>query len=147
MTTPTTLPTSSNHTNNPANIQQPHQQPYQHPATTPTTLPMKTLPTTSLHLTTSTRPAINQLPIDHVSRTDLYIIQPINLHHFLVTLLPLRLFWLFTLIHICKPSRVNILIVPATRVHSFPKSISPKVHIVAWIEFELAYLEVAVQNF
>ena len=30
---------------------------------------------------------------------------------------------------------------------SFPKDIGPKVNVIAWLEFELAYLEAAVQHF
>ena len=32
------------------------------------------------------------------------------------------------------------------RVHAFPKSISPKVNVIARLEFELAYSEVAILN-
>ena len=31
--------------------------------------------------------------------------------------------------------------------HTFPKGISPKVNIMAWLEFELAYYNYAVQHF
>ena len=32
-------------------------------------------------------------------------------------------------------------------VHTFPKDISPKMNVIAWLEFELIYFEVAVQHF
>ena len=32
------------------------------------------------------------------------------------------------------------------RVHTFSKGISPKVNVVAWLEFELAYYDVVVWN-
>ena len=32
-------------------------------------------------------------------------------------------------------------------VHIFPKGISPKVNVIAWLEFELVYFEAAVQHF
>ena len=33
------------------------------------------------------------------------------------------------------------------KVHTFPKCISPKVNVIAWLEFDLDYIEVAVQYF
>ena len=33
------------------------------------------------------------------------------------------------------------------RVHTFPKGISPKVNVIAWLEFELAYFEAVVKHF
>ena len=32
------------------------------------------------------------------------------------------------------------------RVHTIPKGISPKVNVIAWLGFKLAYYDVAVQN-
>ena len=32
------------------------------------------------------------------------------------------------------------------RVHIFPKSSSPKLNVIEWLEFELGYFEVAVQQ-
>ena len=32
-------------------------------------------------------------------------------------------------------------------INTFPKIISPKVNVITWLEFELAYFEAAVQHF
>ena len=102
VTTPITLPTSSDHTNDPADIQyQPHQQPCLWPAN-------------------RQWPVIDQPPINHLSSTDLYIIWSINLRPFSCYTVALAFVspwsWLFTLIHVCKPSRNDILISPTTTI-------------------------------
>ena len=59
------------HKSNQPTVQRPHQRLSRHPVPTKPT----TLPTTSLLLMTSTKPAIDQPLIDHLSNTDLYIIR------------------------------------------------------------------------
>ena len=44
--------------------------------------------------------------------------------------------------------RKTILIIAGDKgVYAFPKSINPKVNVIAWLEFELAYYDVTVQHF